>query len=139
MDTFNEGVVDLKAKISQLAVLDQCRWCITERIVAWVVMNIILAQVWIQTDQRILAEEVCPKRSDVEVENLRPLVLADSLLIKLVRHLEPGTRGGEVEVQRVVHAGSVISAVKDALVVAVAVQYLGLSRIEEAAAVGTVE
>src|SRR5713226_10182918 len=76
-------------------------------------------------------------RCDIQTMNCLPLILPDSLLIKLIRRLEDVAGQKQIQVKSVFRVRAVIDAIEDIAGRAAVMQHGELRRVEEAA--GTLE
>src|SRR5471032_2445438 len=128
----SDGQIASNAPVQQLPRLGLRGRSVAEGIAAGVVIDLVLADVRIDGQQRMGTEGVLEAGGDVPGEHALVLILPQ--LIIAVGDLEPVARGEEVQVERVAAVGLIVEAIEDAFVVALIVESGKLVRVQETAA-----
>jgi hypothetical protein len=80
-------------------VSDRCCDSVEEHVCTWVVRHAVETRPGVDFNNRVQTEHAADGRRDVERVLMLPLVLAGDLLVERVRRLEPGLRGGDVDLK----------------------------------------
>src|SRR5439155_13332156 len=104
-----------------------------KRIGAGEVFYVIETVIWINREHSGRAENVNIARCDINAVNQLSLILAEGLLIKLIRRLEAVAREEQIQVKRVFGVRAVIDAIKNAAGRSLVMQHGELRRVKKTA------
>ena len=139
LDAFHIRDIGFKPGVGEPSCLSESSGTIRKDISAGEISHSVLAEPGIRTQQGRGIKNVGITGSDIEAFDLLALVLANCLLIELVRDLKPGARRRKIEMDAVRLRNLIIKMVKDVFVIAVSVHYAKLGRIEKSSAIDAVE